>query len=301
MNGYGMSLRKEILWHDGKHGALELYDPLLQVVHVLTAEERAELEQGEEGWSERLRAKLDNNILLEGFGAQIIRNQLWENRIMVRQNASPESFPEEDWSIAEQLPDVVQPQWRRAEVWRRLFESARAGNDIFVLDDLIERDALLAQVDQIQDFSPYKSSVVEAHRAVLQKGLVVELMSHPVYIRLCQSILAVPLSEHTWIQAWKLQKGEGFGLHADGTKYLGTLSIGCCEDWKASNGGAIAFGENIEGFWKSRFCWLPHFGSALLFRPRADLWHVVENVVLGTRYSITGWWVERGHINHHHK
>jgi hypothetical protein len=293
-------LRKEILVRTNEDGQIELYDPLLQVAHQLSHEESVDFRQGVEEWSPELCTRLEDDVLLEGFGAEIIRKNCWNNRLMFRMKPNLLAFPAVDWDIAKNLPDCVQSHWKNGERWRRLYEQGCSGNDIFVLDDLFCTDVLSGYCASISGFTTYSSSVVQADRVVLKDGPVQRLMHDPIFRELCQSLLHVALHTETWIQAWRLKKGEGFQVHADGSKYLGTISVGCSQDWTAVHGGAISFGENTSSGWRSRYRWLPHLGSAILFRPRADLWHGVEEVQKGTRYSITGWWLEKGHHIHQH-
>ena len=293
-------LRNEVLMREYKEGCIEMYDPLLQKSVQLSVSESQMFLAGEDSWDATFIDKLDHNFMLEGMGVDAVRNHVWEHRTMFRIQPDPTSFPPIDWNIAQDLPDSIQEGWKSPERWRRLYELSCSGTDIFVLDELIQEDILMSYASQLDSFEDYTSAVVNAKRQLLHDGMIVDLMHDEVFRSLCQSLLHVPLLQSTWVQAWKLEKGEGFGVHADGSKYVGTLSIGCCPHWKASNGGAITFGHGGPHNWKGVSRWLPHLGSALLFRPRADLWHGVEDVQSKQRISITGWWLEGQYKSHAH-
>ena len=117
------------------------------------------------------------------------------------------------------------------------------------------------------------------------------LMTSPVARRLFSSVLAVPLPEKIFVNAWRMGRGDSMGVHPDGRLYCGTLSLGLASSWMAADGGAIAFGDPTRDGSKVRERWLPHLGDALVFAPSADSWHAVEPVLSEkVRHSLTGWW-----------
>ena len=294
------SLRSELLSRRYPDGRIEFYDPILQAAHIFSKAEAQYLAQDEQFWPKELRNRLSQCMMLEGLGTEVLRKHFWSNRLMFRIQPDPIKYTAEDWHIATDLPDFLQPQWRKPERWRRLYEHVCAGNDIIVLDEFIDEDALIASLPARDTYQLSQSGVVTAYRSVMDSGLIHTLMQNPIFRRLAQSLLHVPLQEHLWVQAWKLHKGEGFKVHSGGTKYVGALMIGCAEEWTAHKGGAYCFGINTEAGWNSHYRWLPHLGSALLFRPKANLWMGIEEVLQEPCVSITAWWLEHEYQMHHH-
>ena len=293
-----MELRKEVLIWSLEDGRIALYDPLLQYTHELNQEESQQFQSKQ--WSKELVARFHSSMLLEDMGAQIIRDNFWKNRLMSRILPAPDRFDEIDWNVAKELPALVQEHWRDPERWRRLFEHGLAGNEIFVLNNFVESAPLQEFVSNISTWKEFSSPVVTAQRALLHEGPVYQLMQNAVFRKLVSTLLKVPLREQVWLQAWGISKGECIKSHSDGTSYSGTCTVGCSSNWKAKDGGAISFGKNTQQGWESTFRWLPHLGDMLLFRPKADLWHAVEEVQQGHRLSITGWWIEGKNPHQHH-
>lgn len=294
-----ITIRKELLIKEGVDGAISLLDPLMQNVLVLSPSESTLFRSQE--YTDGLVAKLQGANMIEGIGAQVLRDCIWNARSLSR--IAPQPLLERieaDWEKASELPSFIQERWRKPRLWAALFQSMLAGNDILILEDLIEPDALLDDIGRLS-FSPCRNSLIQGNRTAVSEGLVWSLMQHPIFYSFVYSLLGLSdVSKYHFLNAWELHEGDFIGVHADGSRYQGTLSVGCTPNWKAQDGGAIAFGRpNSQGFDVFQR-WLPQLGSALLFAPRADLWHVVETVQSGIRHTFTGWWTDKKpHIHAH--
>lgn len=290
-------IRKEVLVRTLPTGIVEFLDPLLQVKYVLTKAHSEEYNTGK--WSEELQEQLSAFSLLEDIGATVLREHFWSAKDLIRLSPLKTDFMDCNWEIAQRLPQGIQSEWREPERWRRLAEHFYAGNAIAILHDLIVPELLEADLSGVH-WSPYQTNILTGSRSKLETGFVVTLMKDPVFQQLVSAILRVPITSNVLVHAWCLQVGDYISAHADGPKYVGTLSVGCNRNWKATNGGAISFGRPTQQGWDDYCKWLPHIGDAVLFRPRANLWHLVEDVVDGQRQTITGWWLEEGTQVHNH-
>jgi len=290
-------LRPEILQQRNDDGLVSFLDPILQQKYHLNIGQSQEFLSGE--WSDSLVSFLEAAMLLEGLGAEAIRRTYWNSKSMVRAVPENNIHVEPDWSLLENLPNVLQEQWKGKEPWRRILEQARAGNRFFLLENFIRRAPMLAAIEAC-DFQPYQTNFLKGKRCRVSDGLLVQLMADSRIRQLFSSILNMPLTGEILAHGWKLENGDYIGSHIDGTKYIGTLTLGGNQHWKASNGGAFTFGTPGRKSFQSEYRWIPELGNALLFRPRSDLWHAVEEVQSGTRYTMTGWWLEDGVPVHHH-
>ena len=70
-----------------------MYDPLLQVIHDLDMMETKNFLQPVSEWSPTLVARFQSAVLLEGVGAEHIREQFWSQRHAVRLLPAPQHFP----------------------------------------------------------------------------------------------------------------------------------------------------------------------------------------------------------------
>lgn len=285
-------IRNELLVKEGADGIISLYDPLLQTVLLLNEEESVAFRSQE--YTETLKAKLQGANMMEGIGAKVLRDCIWNARSMFR--VVPQPRPERteaDWEQASLLPDFVQERWRKPQIWASLFQYMLAGNDVLMLDDLFVPEILQKDIERFS-FVPFQNKFIQGHRAPVNEGVVYELMEHPVFYSFVRSLLGLNASHsHCLVHAWQLSKGDFIGLHSDGPRYQGTFNVGVTPNWKAQNGGAIAFGRPTEHGVDIFQRWIPQLGSALLFAPRSDLWHVVETVQAGVRHTLTGWWTDQ--------
>lgn len=285
-------LRKEVLVRETASGCVSLFDPLLQTMMELNSSESAEVRAAE--FSEPLKFKLLASNMLESPQAKILRDCILNARSLVRvQPVLRAERKAQDWGKAALLPDIIQPQWREPLRWERLFQNMLAGRDIFMLDDFLDPDALLKDISRAS-FESYQIAFIQAERSHRTSGSVWDLMNDATFQSFVFALLGISeKSQHCWLHAWQMRSGDFIGLHSDGPRYQGTISIGCTKDWKAEHGGAIAFGRPREDGLDVTRRWAPQLGSVLLFAPRNDLWHVVETVQGGLRHTMTGWWTDQ--------
>ncbi|MCB9732787.1 MAG: 2OG-Fe(II) oxygenase [Deltaproteobacteria bacterium] len=291
-------LRREVLLQERPDGGLALLDPLTDRLLELSPRARRGLDRGDRLVElELARAGLLEDPAAEALRARAFAARTREKPAPVRAGAPVEA----DWALAEGLPDAIAAPWRDPERWRRLAEDGAAGRRYLLLPGLVARDAARAIGEAVEalPWARLETDLVKAHRRLLAGDEVRawrDLMESAPLRALMGAALGRALPAGTVVNAWRLGAGDHMGVHPDGPQYHGTLSLGLCEGWTASQGGAIAFGEPSPGGGfavSDRF--LPHLGDACLFAPANDTWHCVEPVTAGTRRSLTGWWVEPEH------
>ena len=290
-------LRPEILRREHQDGSLSLLDPLLQTAIILSPEEHKALSQTP--LPPALLEKLEDHIMLEDEGAKALRESFWHAKQLLRLSPSPyPSTDQTDWTQASKLPSIIRSPWRQAAPWKKSYERMRAGNDILIMDDLFEPQPLLDHLAQLS-FPPYHNKLLQASRTPVNDGPIWKIMHNPIFRSFVHALIGLPsASNHVLVHAWSLEPGDYIGLHSDGPRYQGTLSVGCTPHWTADQGGAIAFGRPTACGFDVTQRWTPELGSALLFAPKANLWHGVEEVQKGTRHTLTGWWTDQK--PHHH-
>jgi hypothetical protein len=217
----------------------------------------------------------------------------------------PDGAPQAFETLATRLPaDLIAPEWRAPERWRRLAVEARGGRRYLPLPGLLlpEAAASLRAAALALPFAPLSTELLVAERCLVDgdvhAGLApwLALIASPELRALAGAVLGRELSAGLVVNAWRLQKHHFMGVHPDGPWYEGTFSIGLSTSWEAAMGGAIAFGaRRDDGSLAVAERWFPHLGDALLFAPDETTWHAVEAVTgPETRLSLTGWWVEPG-------
>jgi hypothetical protein len=281
-----MKLRPELLRRSCEDGGIDLLDLLFDRIVHLDAEQTRALDEGD-------HAALVPLMIFEGPAAEALRASAWSGRQRPRPHPSapPEDF---EWSL--ELPEIIAPPWRDPDRLRRLAEDRSAGRRYLMLPGFLEAEAAsrLAEQASALPYTRLSTEIVEADRHLLEAGELPEwqslMTSRPVRMIL-GAILGIELPEKTFVNVWRLGRGDLMSVHPDGRLYRGTLSLGLNLGWRAQDGGAIAFGEpGPEGF-VVRERWLPHAGDALLFAPGVDTWHAVEPVLSNKiRLSLTGWW-----------
>ena len=122
-------------------------------------------------------------------------------------------------------------------------------------------------------------------------GPVIEAFRRGPLHALVGRVMGEALPARLFTRAWRLAAGDHIATHKDGLHYVTTFSLGLCDGWSASHGGAIAFGRPVAKGLEIVERWLPHRGDLLLFRPSARAWHAVEAVARGTRFTVTGQYV----------
>lgn len=204
------------------------------------------------------------------------------------------------WSRAEELPRVVSAMWRTPERWRRLAEDRAGGQRYLTLPELLEPSAARAIRHEALGLSMarLRIALIDAERHLLAADEIstwLDLLQHDAMRALISAVLDRPMPRGLVVNAWRLGRGDFMGVHPDGHLYHGTISLGLCEGWTASDGGAIAFGDRDGDAFLVRQRWYPHLGDACIFAPDVDTWHAVEPVRTDTpRHSLTGWWTELG-------
>lgn len=255
-----MPLRPELLLRETDEG-VEVLDPL--------TDQRVSVSASDLG-AERVPA-----WLLEGVLAEHLRAQAWAGRTQppgerLVDRAGP-------WEQARDLPVEVEARWREPEVWRRLAQSCAAGAW------RLELAGFTRWQPEVSAFQRLETDLVDADRA---RGGA-ELFEHPVVRRLFGAVLGLDLSGPVESNRWRMKPGDSIRAHRVGRRYAATFSLGLSRDWCASDGGAIAFGDPVDGRVEHR--WLPHAGDLLVFAGGPHTWHWVEPP-FRTRDTFTGWW-----------
>lgn len=274
-----MSLRREILVFRREDGGLDLLDPLLDRLLSLAP--------GEDPDDPALAGRL--GPMLEGPVADALRERAWHAR---RQEPAVPEAPDVSQISAIELPDCVSDTWRHIEMYRRLAEDRAGGREVTVLRGFLREDAAVALAAQVQaaDFASFETPVVTGSRAAWR----VPWLEEPGLRALLGAVLGTDLPATMACNAWRLAPGERMRPHPDGRRYAATFAIGLNAGWTAADGGAIAFGDPCSEGFVVRERWLPHLGDLVLFRPRADGYHVVEPPTRRMRWTVSGWWVRSG-------
>ncbi len=297
---------------DRPDGGQALYDPLLDRVTTLTAAEANELDTL--NVSESLGARLTSAMLLEGPVAQRIRGQILAARVPVAEVEPPSSgstkgsvlsrpdrtklspselshhHPEVTPPLRDDFPPEIDPRWRAFEPWRQLREARLSGGEALALDGFLSPQAA-AQLAAIPlTFHRLDTPLVHADRAPWTSGGAGDVMDHPAVRSAIAWVFDLDPLGGIVANTWRMAPGDHMGVHPDGRRYQITFSLGLTPDWRAENGGAIAFGTPTAAGFEVRERWLPHLGNLLLFAPHALSFHAVEPVLRGVRLSWTGWY-----------
>lgn len=291
-------LRPEVLRRTREDDGLELLDPLTERRLSLSPREARALARRDP----ILAMKLEQHGLLEGPGAVDLRATFWDAKLRGRPEiAAAGEVAEVDWASAgAALPAMVAPAWRDPERWRRLAEARAAGQRYLVLPGFIAPNALPGLAAEVAAL-PYvrlETDLVRASRCLVGADALRgwrEFMAAPATRVLFGAVIGRELPPGLTLNAWRLDDGDHMGVHPDGRRYQGTLSVGLCEGWHARDGGAIAFGNPGPGGFAVTGRWLPHAGDVCVFAPDADTWHAVEPVVGRRRSTLTGWWTFAEH------
>ena len=259
-----MPLRPEVLVREHSDGGLELMDPLLERrVHVQSVDEL------DATWH-------------EGPLAEALRQRLWSAKTRPEPRGLAPVEVQAAWDQVSALPHQIAPAWRQVEPWRRLAEDRAAGRLRLLLRGFVD-PGFSWEIRQPQRL---ETELVSAWREQVE----VPLFQHPAVRALCGALLGIELGAEVTANRWRLEPGDRMGPHPDGLRYAATWSLGLCPDWRAVDGGAIAFGTPGPQGFEVKERHLPHHGDLLLFRPGAETWHCVETPTR-TRDTLTGWWL----------
>lgn len=269
---------------------LILYDPLLERLHRLPAETL------DPPSPERL-AWLAERLLLDGPAAERLRAEVVRARLA--RPPLPEPFPEvpaTDWRLAEDLPDGVSSRWREGEAWRRIAEERAAGRRVSILRGFLA--PTFCEVLRMEAAALHRERLdtdrVHAERSTSASSLprLREILRSADTRTLVGAVLGVALPDALHLNVWRLQAGDHFAVHPDGSRYRATFALGLNPGWNADHGGAIAFGTpQADGGFAVQERWLPHLGDLCLFVPGPCTWHVVE-APSRERWTASGWWLD---------
>lgn len=297
-------LRADILKIETSNG-LDLVDLIRERITSLDPDEATALalDPADDLDAELLASRLEDAGVFEDDDSAALRQGAWAGRKVrsVAAYASRAGPCVGPFERASELPASFETAWRDPERWRRLAEDHANGNRYLTLPGLLTRDAALAIRAEVLALAPTRldTDLVHAHRHLLGPSDVptwLDLLQGDVLRGLVSALLGRDIPPGLVVNAWRLQRGDTMGVHPDGRFYAGTISLGLCEGWSASDGGAIAFGEPRARGFDVRLRWLPHLGDACLFAPDGATWHAVEPVRTDRhRHSLTGWWVEEEH------
>lgn len=284
-------LRRDLIIHH-VDGAVELVDTLLERALQVPDQLGALPAPGEGVADQKLAHWLDQRMLCESPAIDGIRRAGWAARARRVVHKPQLGATAGDWLLATTLPDWVTPAWREPERWRRLAEQRAAGTRLLRLDGFLTPDAAgyfrQVVVDAATDRcnNPYAQAWWQQNSVVLPEWREA-LTAGPLHTLLA-ACCGVELPSHIQMNAWRLAVGDKMALHADGTRYAATVSLGLSQDWTATKGGAIAFGWPTADGLSVQERWLPHAGDVLLFAVEATLWHAVEEVCHPDRITLTG-------------
>ena len=279
-------LRPELLQTARPDGSLEIYDPLLDRLLVLSAAEAS---------SETFLAA---HLLLEDDAAARLRAQVLAARRAAPPRTPPTAaVPDLDWSAAAAaLPEGSSAAWRGdGERLRRLAEERAAGQTPLILRDFVD-EALWSPLLAALQAAPAQRMETALLRAWRVSGAPLAplraLLEAEALRQVIGGLLGVPLAGPTHLNGWRLEAGDHMGIHPDGPRYQATVVLGLCPGWRAQDGGAIAFGEvdTADACLSVRTRWLPHAGDMCLIVPTATTWHQVEPP-RRTRWTASGWWM----------
>ncbi len=288
-----MALRTELVLIPTDDGGVDVFDPLLDRLHHFDPQDARHLDSPDAALSARMAAAM----LLEGPLADGLRHSVVAAR-RARPPRAPAlpSVPDVAWDRAADLPDGVSPRWRDGESLRRLAEARAAGATVLTLHRFLAPAfcEVLAQEARALPSERIQTETVHAARALVGDGLPAlrELFGDAITRDLLGAVLGVSLPTTMIINAWTLEPGDHMAVHPDGPRYQATFAVGLNRGWRASDGGAIAFGQPREdGRFEVQQRWLPHDGDVCVFVPHATSWHLVEPPAR-TRRTVTGWWVQ---------
>lgn len=288
-------LRAELLRFPLPDGGLELFDPVLERRHVLTAVEAA---------TDTLPERLADEILEEGPLAALIRDNWWaRKRATVPPPPAMEPPAAADWTQAGELPRQIAPTWRDPESWRRLAEDRAAGAYALPMRGLLADSFAVALADHhaSRTFERMAVGITYADRHVCtpeDAGPIADwllIMASPIFRGLMGAVLGASLPPKVTANAWRMDPGDEIRAHPVGTTYVATISLGLNRGWTAQDLGAIAFADAAPGdaAFAVRARWLPHLGDALAIARGPASWHWVEPP-RRQRRTLTGWWVTGG-------
>lgn len=278
-------------------GPIEVADTLLERVLLLPEALEPLPAPGAETDDPALAAWLQANLLAEGPMADELRQSCWAARARRTVHLPSLEQAPGPWELASKLPPWVASQWREPERWRRLAEERAAGCVLLRMPGLLTREAARELREAVEAAAttrcenPYAAGfwdqdtqIAPEFRAALHGvgpdgGGLHALLS---------AALGVALPHRAQWNAWRLLPGDAMALHADGTRYAATVSVGLSEGWRAVDGGAIAFGTPDAQGLRVRERWLPQLGDVLAFVVGATGWHAVEQVRSGVRFTLTG-------------
>lgn len=291
-------LRRDLIVHSPDDGGpVEIVDTLLERVVVLPADlpplpAPGEAATGPAEDVATLAAWMHGELLAEGAIIDELRRAGWAAR--ARRTVHAPALPGVDgpWALATTLPAWIATAWREPEPWRRLAEQRAAGTRLLRLPGLLQPQAAEELRAAVLDAAttrcdnPYArglwdqdTAIVPWFRAAMHDGPLHTLLG---------AALAIALPARAQWNAWHLRRGDAMALHSDGTRYVATVSVGLSQGWRASDGGAIAFGTPGPDGLRVEERWLPHLGDVLAFAVEATLWHAVEQVHGGERITLTG-------------
>jgi hypothetical protein len=274
-------------------GGLDLFDPLLERVHSLSADEVGELAHPPPA----LASRLDAALLLEGREAEALRASVWAARVLPLPDSPAVPPVADDSTRAIELPGaLVAEAWRTPEAWRRIAEEHAAGREVLVLRGFFrpEAAATLAEAVAALPMDRVDTDRVQAWRRAVapgQLGALRGLLLSEAFRALVGAALGVPLGEMLVANAWRMEPGDGMRAHPDGRRYAATWAVGLGDAWTADDGGAIAFGTPTADGFVVRERFLPFLGDVCLFVPDRRSWHVVEPPRRRTRLTVSGWWM----------
>ncbi len=287
-------LRRDLIVHastDGDATTVELVDTLLERVVPVPPALGVLPEPG--GTAQGALADwLTTQLLSEGPAVDGIRAAGWAaraRRTVHQPRLAPVDGP---WELARELPAWVSEGWRRPERWRRLAEQRAAGTRLLRMPELIAEGTATAWAAHVRADAADRCDNPYAQGWWRQDTTTPEpwrraLLGGPLHT-LLSAACGVVLPSEIQLNAWRLHAGDRMALHADGTRYAATVSLGLSAGWRAADGGAIAFGWPTADGLSVQERWLPHLGDALLFAVEATLWHAVEPVQAGERLTLTG-------------
>ena len=237
LTGERPRLRNELLVYEDA-GGCQVVDLLLEATHRFDPDEAAVIEalrtDGElVEVPAGLLARLQGAMLLEGPIAEALRGQAWAARIRRRVELPPLPDAPGPWHVAGELPEWIAPDWRTGERWRRLAEDAAGGRaplrlDGFVIEQKAREIGLqagsLAMTRLDNDYCN-----ASCHGVLQDDGPLGEwaglLVSEPLRA-LVGAVLRLALPERLQANVWRLEVGDQVGPHADGIRYVATMSLG---------------------------------------------------------------------------
>ncbi len=284
-------LRRDVIVHRPAEGGVEIVDTLLERAHRVPEGLGNPPEPGAAVTDVRLAAWLEAELLTESPVIDQLRLAGWAAR--ARRTVRRPTLTEAPgpWHRAPELPDWIASAWRAPERWRRLGEARAAGQRLLRLEGLLTHEVATRWRDvascaaTTRCDNAYASGYWDQDTAALPDWRDA-LTAGPLH-DLLGAALGLALPAAVQLNAWRLGSGDRMAMHSDGTRYAATVSLGLCPDWRAVDGGAIAFGWPTEAGLEVRERWLPQLGDALAFAVEAMLWHAVEPVACHERVTLT--------------